>query len=1416
MICDIVGTKELFNDSLNRAEKLRKVMRFTKEGEDLENTISTLKKSLSLIDEKKFSELDEMAKKEFKSDIATITTLSQLGGEFQASVRRSTTGKGRLSPFVFKSAKYRQVDNVGDILDVVAVDKDTGKWSTFSFVNGSSISRVSASNSSRMHIPQFDMVFNKVIGTIKGVESELTRKTRAKSYRKNIQKLRDVVDRAKSTEELLGSASNFSVDDFNYKRASLKDKYVHGDVDHMKNILADLHALGGKESTEEQLEHYDELLDAMHPKFFRDMNLYIDSNSEDANGWVVLDTETDKNKILINATSNTSAGMSNAEVYMHEVVHTMTSWAIRNKSPYAIRLKEKLRYLKEKAAQEITWQDLKNVDDSLSVKSAKEMYDYIFNSEHSDDEFVAFAVTNPALMTVLKKVKLKKEAPKGILNKVLGLFRDLINTVMGSYSFSNRGKSVSDEVHALAFAMAKINNKTEEEIKNTPELITKFDTIIDRAEGNIETFLSSVVSKFFDTKGSFKVPEKMNAVQKLLFYTKFFWKSVYNHDYRNEVGRYFSMFGLDGRSSVREIVRSVAPGVHDHLTTVPEFLGLKGSNVDLFRNNHVMYTLKSIVEGFKTTLVEEEEEALTAIIMESNASTLFTRDKNRGEGYTSSQIVKLLSDTGYRKRAIARLIKRIQKEDPKRANWIVGQAKGLGRLMVTGSGHKAQNSNSRNIVKGFLSSTRHEDSQTLLSLVEELASLSALDLNSPSNRKSVSDLLKSDESGVRNVVNIYEAFKKNSEDSLFKGDASHIIEGYVKELFSDDIETAYAVLSKREEMESKGFVLKSEYESNDVSGAEAIGFFASESYTRAEKLSGAVSLGSPGSRGLTLKEARYAQFHDSAKHAHVWFEADKARNNAEAVNINKMLSDGVPLDEIEEGPVPVLDAQGNAVDYRYMMSKRDKAKYLKQNRKITDVLSKTAGTVVDKAAREVQNKAVLDFIKGQVKDVYDNPKSKDNGVEHTLIGPDHEDPNIRKLYYQLPESYRDYASSRADKSLPVPDMLMDQYFGYSHFRFSDAPGVRNLPNAIKRILNLFEKVFIDVVKIAKGNILLKMPVVLIVNIISNLLYAVSTGTNPIELIAAYTNSVKDVHNFMQKHKEVEESRVELLALSREYSTRRFSSPEEVSEYNDEVKRLSDKIKRLEAYMEDSPIKELFDLGMYQAVIEDVNMYSLGDTNIVSDTVDKLTSKLPSLVKKGAQWAYLSKETSWYKTNQYILQMSDLVARDVMNRKQKLIEESQVKGERDLPLEYRKAIGRDKPADRRRKLGNAEKERFLAMAKESRHRNLLKSFVNYNLPNGKGEEYLNRIGVLMFTKYVKRIQNVITESGTKHPIRTAATLLGAGFALDLEMIQDQSFLLKAGDDYGLFGLTPIHNPVDVLMTVVNPPLINLYGTYAEGH
>lgn len=1401
MACDINSARATFERSKARATKLLETMKITKEGEVLENTVAIAEKALELLDKKAYSELTEFGQKEFAYNLATSVTREEIGGVFSASIGKNPATESQ-KEFVLKSVQHRNSEANGNILELNVAEEGSSEIKTFTFLRGSNRSRARSGAVETMYIPNFDAIFDKVVGRVEGTHQSLTRSIEAENTRNAVNEAEELLNATDNIDELLASAKDMDAEKFKYTKKSKRTKYKHGSVEDMKNMLADLHAIGGKKATKDQYEHYENLLGNMHEGFFRKMNLYINEGQNDNRGWVDLG----KKRILLNISSNTDSDMSSAEVYMHEIIHTMTAWALKNGSQQAKELKERLNYLRNQAYKNITWQDLYKADDRMTVEGAKERFDYIFTSETADDEFLAFALTNPAFMGLLKNVKRKDTKSTGFFSAIVNFFAEVMNAVMGNTSFKLKDDGLDKDIVELAFKLGEINNKAAEDLDSNSNIIIKAWDGVSVIEGRFEEWANKYGKKIIDPDGNVTIPKDMNTAQKVMFYAKFFMKALYNPNYRHVAGRYMSMLKIKPTSTFREIMRSITPSVLEDVTLAPEFLGLRASNTDLARNVHVGLTANSVMTKFKKRLLDSEQVSLTNIIMESNASTLFTNDKNLGKGYSVSQIHKLLKDTKYRKKAMNALERRIQKSAKDRGNWVVGQALGLGKFMATGKGHKAQNTNSENIVKGYLSSTRHDLDPKLVSLVQELASLSAIDRQTIKDRDAVANLISREQEGVLNVVRLYEAAKQNSKASLFKGDASHIMEGYIKELYDDGMESMYSVMSNKEELEKQGFKLMSVHESNDLSGAEAIGFFVSDSYMRPERLSGAVSLGNPNSRGMTLKEARYTQFHDSTQHAQVWFEADRAKMNSDAVDITKQLEEGVNIDDIEEGPVPVLDATGNVADYRNMMTKSAKTKFLKQNKKIADVLSKTAGSIIDKTLKEDQNSKVLEGIREDLKVNYDNPNSKHRQLEYTLISANSENPELRKLFYQLPKSFQRFANSRADKALPIPSMLMHTYFGYSQYRTTDLPGLRNLNSSIKRVINMFEKIFMDLVKIAKGNILLKMPAVLIVNIVSNLLYAINTGTNPVELVKEYTRSTRNVHHFMQKHKKLESKKVELLGVTQEYNTTRFSDAKELSAYADKTKRLKDEITRLEKELKSSDINELFELGMYQAVIEDVDMYKLGDTNVVSDMANKITSNMPNMVKTPIDILFLTSETKWYKTNQYILQMSDLVARDVMNRKQKIIEVDQANKKRELPLWYREHIGRIEP--RKVKLEGRERQEFFDMSKRHRHGQLLKAFVNYNLPNGRGEEYLNRIGVLMFTKYVKRIQQVIVETGTKHPIRTIMTLLGANYMMGLETIQDQSFIIKAGGDYGVFGLTPLYSPLDVLTTVVNPPLINL--------
>lgn len=1396
-VCNVPEAKQILQKSLDTAKKLAERVSVTRDGEVLSETIRIAEEGLAMLNAKDFSSIPEIDRSALIDNVAVITLREHLTDKFQAAVGANAGSRSTRSEYILKSAKF--VDD--KITIVVSPEGKNSHW-TFTFSSDSDYSDRSLATGNRLYIPGFSDTFRATARVHRNATQQIKAPEIAKAANQSLATTMALLnDDNVDPATIIGSAAESAEAAFNYEKAGTIKDYVHGSVDDMSRTLADLHATSSSSVSSEVYDHYNKLLKAMHPRFFREMSVYINENQDHAHGWV----NVDKNSMVVNTTSNIDSFMTNAEAYMHETIHSMTMWALRTDSRNAKTLQRRLNYLRGQAFKGLTWKSLVKANPDLTEKAAKELLNYIFDSKYSDDEFLAYSLTNPTFMKALEGVRLKDERSTGLFAAISDFFSDLIDAVMGNYDFRNRNTTIDTEIHALAFKLAEINAKADEKVEKG-SVLHNLSSLVDSFEENFEEMVSKIPSVLkLDTVGTMPDVNAMSRAQKALFFGKFFVKGIYNPNYRNVVGMFFTNLGIDASSSLREVGRSLLPKLdYDY---VAEFHGLATNRLDLLRNTHVGLAAESILSKFTSPPTEAEENALTSVILEANASTLFQSKRNGGKGYSNDQLKKIFTDVGYRKKLIARRENAILKQEKERGNWLVAQAKGLGNFMITGMGHLNQNQNSRGIVIGHNSNERFAFNKDLHEKIEELAALHALDKHNATEVFMVGEMLAREKDAVYNIVNLYEAFKVQSEME-FEKNAAHTVEGYTQEIFDSTIDVAIDLMSKREELEKAGFRFVKTLENKDLVDAEPLGYFVSDSNHQGERMRGAVSLGNPSHKGLTLKDMRFKQFPERNKHAYAWFQNDKMRLDKKAIEIYDSLMAGTDVDAIEVGPMPILDATGKVIDYRHMMGKADKFRYLGQDKRVSAVLSKTSASLMDKMQRDEQNTKVLETLKKDIADVYDRQDSEKNLREYTLIGPGSSDPEIKELFYMLPRSFQEFAMNREDKALPVQSMLIPQYFGYRHLRFTDIPGLKQLPTAIKKVINTFESYYLDMVKIAKSNILMKMPVVPVGNLVSNILYAITTGMPITEIPGAYLDSFRDVKAFMANHKEVEAKKIELAVLTQSYTTQRFGSAEKRNDFNDEVAKLKSQIARLEKEMDKSDIKELFDLGMYQSVIEDVNMHIVGEANKISEGMDKLLSRTPKAVKTSLQWMYLSKETAWYKINQELLQLSDLVARDVMNRKQKFIEKEQADGKRDLPLEYREFIGNTK--SKRRALTGKEREEFLKFAERNRHVNLLTSFVNYNLPNGRGEEFLNRIGVLMFTKYVKRIQQVVAESSVKHPIRTILTLAAAAFMFDASMIQDQSLVAKGLDDnnFGIFGMIPYHSPLDNFLNVVTPPIVKL--------
>ena len=126
----------------------------------------------------------------------------------------------------------------------------------------------------------------------------------------------------------------------------------------------------------------------------------------------------------------------------------------------------------------------------------------------------------------------------------------------------------------------------------------------------------------------------------------------------------------------------------------------------------------------------------------------------------------------------------------------------------------------------------------------------------------------------------------------------------------------------------------------------------------------------------------------------------------------------------------------------------------------------------------------------------------------------------------------------------------------------------------------------------------------------------------------------------------------------------------------------------------------------------------------------------------------------------------------------------------------------------KKLDRSGKILFKKEAEKIRHYEILENYINYNIPSSSFEEYLNRIGAIMFTKYTKRIQKIIARSAWKHPMKTLTILLGESYLGDIETIQDQSLLTRSWYNfgYGPGDVLPFHSPAEQLLNVLTPALV----------
>lgn len=439
---------------------------------------------------------------------------------------------------------------------------------------------------------------------------------------------------------------------------------------------------------------------------------------------------------------------------------------------------------------------------------------------------------------------------------------------------------------------------------------------------------------------------------------------------------------------------------------------------------------------------------------------------------------------------------------------------------------------------------------------------------------------------------------------------------------------------------------------------------------------------------------------------------------------------------------PTLAPDGRIADYRHMMIEHNRDVLLDRDNSMDQVLGVMAGQIADKVSSANQNADVVRSMFDQYRADYTS-----RPASYLRVAADSNDATLAEAYRLLPESTKqEIKKVWKEDAMYVPADQIDLIFGYRKFSLTDTfaalPTDRNLlektlvavTSAIsgeKAALRVgqAEDIMQALVKEMKDILVVKNVMTLVGNIMSNMTLLAWEGVPLKNAVASHAIAIKGALDFRKDSKR-------LMQLQQSVDIGYFV---DTAAAEAEMVELRDRLAR-------NPIKPLIDAGLMPTIVEDVevddNRYSYKAQ--LERKVERFTSKVPAWMRTVGRQVYMTHDTATYKFLSQSTQLSDLVARYAL---------------------YEHATTRLKDP-----LSQAD---ALRLAEDS--------FVNYDLPSHRKLQYLNDMGIVMFTKYYLRIQKVIMRLVRERPARGLILVALEHFISGLQSVMDSSWVNKVGNN-----------------------------------
>jgi hypothetical protein len=1032
------------------------------------------------------------------------------------------------------------------------------------------------------------------------------------------------------------------------------------------------------------------------------------------------------------------------EAFVLEQVEATVRAAVddnENQSTFAYSELAKL-YQEVRAA--VRAQDFVTAGIAPNLQAAQSLYDFIFKMEkHQGNRsdylarFAAVGLAHEGFNKVLDMATSRRtqiDQAKGFVERLEAYFQKVMGWIVGKVTHTYEGQAANVKLEHLVDQLIGI------EAKKRAQLLHRESTLLEPLEAKGQEAVEFVRKKVgeFGRSAIFKQSKNgfVNAAGAVL----------------STIAQDRVDFLMEGFNRLRDQQFRKRHGVLAGL--INEIRGANDSNKVFHallretkhqegeRKNEITAASRIVLESFANKgqdLTEKEKEAISYIFLRTDMVSLLDQHKMSG-------IAQLLNSPS----SLAQEIRNLEAQlatYPQFQHYFTKQAKVTGYYLTSSESRGAHLMlNAGNIAR--LSGTPHAGSLSeqqatqVEHILEQLITLRAIEY-ADQDQKSVAknvlyrEMNRPDGNGVEMVLKLHRELQKQSKERLFEDADALYSKGYTPEIYNPYREVKVANLVEGEKLKKMGYVRGAAVSldpSEKNQGEIQHLYLLRDGGLRAH------TTGTMSYTGMRAKGSRART--DGAKDINDWRANQDdltAIHRSKANAINRMFAADPNFDprKVKENyAVPVLDAQGRAMDYRYLMQAGTKDVLLERDNRFEKILGALAGSIYDKETSTEQNRKVVEALYQQYHEEFAH-----RSESYVRIGPDSTDAEHREIWQLLPESTKQAVREIwGSEGMLVRIDLLDINFGYRKSSLSDVftkeAAQRNIAEKFfadflthilgeKAALRVrqFEDIWQEVVKETKDILVVKTGVTLMGNVMSNLSQLLWFGVNPKDILHHHRVALKGVSDYRKDSALLADIK---LKLSSGYTHGNQAELER------EVIRLEDALAR-------NPVKELIEAGLMPSIVEDVaaddDLYSY-KSRFVRNT-EKFTKGLNPNVLAVGRMVYMAKDTKAYQALSYGTQVSDFVARYTL---------------------YQHLTNRKKnPMD---------KDATIQLVSDA--------FVNYDIPSHRTIQYLNDMGALYFTKYYLRIQKVIAHLYRDQPGRALA-ILALGEYFNSPVLTDSQFI-----------------------------------------